>query len=247
MLLWTVLGTLGCVAVALLVDSINFPNLTPEELQRAILIDVLVPIALAGPLLFLLLDKLRRVGLAHDRYAQQVGTDELTGLLSRATFLQEIEETLLDGRFAEGGMRGTLLIVDADDFKSVNDAHGHDAGDAALQLIARAIRSVLRSADRVGRVGGEEFGIFLPSTSPLVGEAVAERIRVAVSKLDFAPGGQRVALSVTVGGAAYDRYLPFVELFRLADQQLYAAKRNGRNRSSVSPIKHYETLPAAAA
>src|SRR5262245_51037922 len=91
-LLWTVLGTLGCVAVALLVDSINFPNLAPDQLQRAVLIDVLVPIALAGPLLFLLLDKLRRVGLAHDLYAQKVGTDELTGLLSRATFLQEIEE-----------------------------------------------------------------------------------------------------------------------------------------------------------
>ncbi len=233
--------------MALLVDSFNFPALSPEQLSRAILTDVLVPIGLAGPLLFLLLNKMRRLTLAQDQLVQLAGTDGLTGLLTRATFIHEVEEALADARFAEDGMRGTLLIVDADDFKSVNDAHGHDNGDMALQLIARAIRSVLRAADRVGRIGGEEFAIFLPATSPLVGEAVAERIRVAVGKIEFTPDGRNQPLSVSVGGATYDRYLPFVDLFRLADQQLYAAKRNGRNRIAVSPIKHYETLPAAAA
>ena len=247
MLLWTALGTLGCVAVALLVDSFNFPNLTPAELQHAITIDVLVPLGLAGPLLFVLLNKMRRMSFAQDQLARHATTDDLTGLLTRAAFIQEVEEELADARFAEDGMRGTLLIIDADDFKSVNDRFGHDEGDTALQLLARAIRSVLRAADRVGRIGGEEFAVFLPATSPFVGEAVAERIRVAVNKLEFAPQGQRYPLTVTVGGATYDRYLPFVDLFRLADQQLYVAKRNGRNRTAVSPIKHYETLPAAAA
>jgi len=188
---------------------------------------------------------MRRMSFAQDQLARHATTDDLTGLLTRAAFIQEVEEELADARFAEDGMRGTLLIIDADDFKSVNDRFGHDEGDTALQLLARAIRSVLRAADRVGRIGGEEFAVFLPATSPFVGEAVAERIRVAVNKLEFAPQGQRYPLTVTVGGATYDRYLSFVDLFRLADQQLYVAKRNGRNRTAVSPIKHYETLPAA--
>jgi diguanylate cyclase len=246
-LVWTLLGTLVCVAVALLVDSFNFPTLTPDGLRRAILVDVLVPIGLAAPLLLLLLARMRTFAISHDRMAHLASTDELTGLLSRAAFTQEVEEALDDARFAEDGVRGTLLVIDIDNFKRVNDLIGHDAGDDALRRVAIAIRSVLRAADRVGRIGGEEFAVFLPATSPFVGEAVAERLRIAVTRIAFAPGGQPHPLSVSVGGAVYDRYLPFVDLFRLADQQLYVAKQNGRNRSAVSPITHYETVPAAAA
>jgi diguanylate cyclase (GGDEF)-like protein len=167
--------------------------------------------------------------------------------MSRTAFIAEVEESLADARFAEDGVRGSLLIVDIDSFKAVNDRFGHETGDAALRLVARAIRGVLSAADRVGRIGGEEFGVFLPSTSPLVADAVAERIRLAVAKLEFSPEGSPHHLTVSVGGATYDRWLSFVDLFRIADQQLYAAKKNGRNRVSVSSIEHYDSLPAAAA
>jgi len=245
-LLWTTLGTLGCVAAALFVDSFNFPNLAPEALRRAIAIDVLLPAGLAGPLLFFLLSKLRELAIAHELLRRHAETDSLTQLLNRAAFTRQVEEELEDARFAEVGARGTLLVIDADNFKDINDSFGHDHGDAALKLIAAAIRSVLRDADRVGRIGGEEFAVFLPGTTPIVAEAVAERIRLAVSAIDFVPNGKPHPLSVSVGGAVYDRYLPFTELFRVADQQLYAAKQNGRNRSAVSPIKNYEGLPVAA-
>jgi len=246
-ILWTVLGTLGCIAVAVFVDSFNFANLNPDELRRAIAVDVLVPVGLAFPLLFFLLSKLRELAIAHELLRQHAASDSLTKLLNRAAFTDEVEETLADARFAPDGARGSLLVIDADNFKDINDTYGHEHGDAALRLIAKSIRGVLRTADKVGRIGGEEFAVFLPGTSELVAEAVAERLRIAVTAIEFVPEGKRHPLTVSVGGAVYDRYLPFTELFRIADQQLYAAKQNGRNQVAVASISHYETLPAAAA
>jgi diguanylate cyclase len=246
-ILWTALGAIGCVAVALFIDQFNFPSLSPDQLTRAVATDIAVPLLLAVPILFFLLSKLRELAVAHEQLRRHAATDALTNLLNRSAFTREVEEELADARFASDGARGSLLVIDADNFKRINDTYGHEHGDAALQMIARAIRSVLRAADRVGRIGGEEFAVFLPGTSLLVAEAVAERLRLAVFAIEFRPEDRRHQLTVSVGGAVYDRYLPFAELFRLADQQLYAAKQNGRNCVAVSSITHYETLPAAAA
>lgn len=245
--LWTALGTLGCVAVALFVDSFNFHNLNPAAVRWSITLDVLLPMALAVPILFFLLSKLRELAIAHELLRRHAATDNLTELLNRGAFTREVEEALADARFAEDGMRGTLLVIDADNFKSINDTFGHEHGDAALRLIAKSVRSVLRSADLVGRIGGEEFAVYLPGTTLLIAEAVAERLRQAVHGAEFAPEGKPHQLTVSVGGAVFDRHLPFAELFRLADQQLYAAKQNGRNCIAVASISHYDTLPAAAA
>lgn len=245
--LWTALGAAGCIAVALFIDSFNFPGMDPAQLTRAIATDLLVPIVLAVPILYFLLSKMRELAIAHQLLRRHADTDGLTELLNRSAFTREVEEDLADARFASDGVRGSLLIIDADNFKDINDTFGHEHGDAALRLIAAAIRSVLRSADRVGRIGGEEFAVFLPGASLLIAEAVAERLRLAVFGIEFRPDNRRHQLTVSVGGAVYDRYLPFAELFRLADQQLYAAKQNGRNCIAVSSIAHYETLPSAAA
>lgn len=243
----TALGTAVCVAVTFLIDSFSFPGMSPDQLTRAIATDLLVPILLAVPIIYFLLSKMRELAVAHQLLRHHADTDALTDLLNRGAFTREVEEDLADARFAPDGARGSLLIIDADNFKDINDTFGHEQGDAALKLIATAIRSVLRGADRVGRIGGEEFAVFLPGTSLLIAEAVAERLRLAVSAIEFRPGNRHHQLTVSVGGAVYDRYLPFAELFRLADQQLYAAKQNGRNRIAVSSIAHYETLPSAAA
>lgn len=246
-ILWTALGTIGCIAVALFVDSFNFAGFDDAQRTRAIATDIIVPMLLAVPIIFFLSSKLRELAIAHEQLRRHAATDQLTELLNRGAFTAEVEEELADARFAADGARGSLLVIDADNFKRINDTYGHEHGDAALQLIARAIRSVLRTADRVGRIGGEEFAVFLPGTSLIVAEAVAERLRLAVFSADFRPDHRRHQLTVSVGGAVYDRYLPFAELFRLADQQLYAAKQNGRNCVAVASIVHYETLPAAAA
>jgi diguanylate cyclase (GGDEF)-like protein len=126
-----------------------------------------------------------------------------------------------------------LLFVDADDFKSVIDRFGHEAGDDALQLIASAIRQAVRSTDLVGRLGGEEFGVFLTDSDTATADHVAERIRRSVSAIAFAPGGTPCPLSVSIGGATFVTHAPFGDLYRLADQHLYEAKKTGRDRVAM--------------
>jgi diguanylate cyclase len=233
--LWTILGTVLCIAVALYVDSFNFPTLDDAGRFRAIAVDILLPSVLAVPMLLFLTIKLRDLAIAHHELSVVASTDSLTGVLNRGAFTALVDGYLAELRRTERRNDGALLVVDADNFKAINDSFGHDIGDEALRIIAGSIRSILRSTDLIGRIGGEEFGIFLPGSPPSLSAAVAERVRLSVSTAEFRPNGEQQQLSVSVGGALFHHGLSFNELFRIADQQLYAAKQNGRNRVSVSP------------
>ena len=232
----TVLGTLGCVAAALWVDSFAFMAMPASERLRPILIDVLLPTALAAPLLLFFMTKLRELAIAHHELSIVAATDSLTAVLNRGAFTLLVDAYLGRVEQQEAGPQGALLVVDADNFKAINDRYGHDRGDEALRIIARAIKGVLRGADLVGRIGGEEFGVFLPGSSALEARAVAERIRQTISDAEFLPDGRRAKLSVSVGGASFDRTVPFSELYRIADQRLYHAKQAGRNRIALVAV-----------
>lgn len=243
----TIAGTLACVAAALFVDSFNFATLTDAARLRAIVVDVALPTVLAAPLIFFFMSKLRDLALAQERLTIFASTDPLTGVLNRGAFTAVVERRLVEKMPDGEAVRGALLILDADNFKSINDSYGHEHGDEALKLITNAVRGVLRSTDLLGRIGGEEFCVYLTGASQFTADAVAERIRHAVSVVPFAPNGAPHRLSVSVGGAVFDRRLPLSDLLRVADQQLYVAKQNGRNRVAVSPIARYDSVPAAAA
>ena len=234
---YTVLGTLVCVAAALYVDSFNFASYTDDERTRAIIIDIALPIVLAVPLLLFFTSKLRELAIAHKKLTIYASTDALTQVMNRGAFSTLVDAYLRDVREAEDKAKGALLLIDADNFKTVNDRFGHDRGDEALVTIARTIKSMLRAPDLVGRLGGEEFGVFLPGATTEQATLVAERIRQSVNDAKFTPAGAEHHLSVSVGGAVFERELPYAELFRLADQQLYAAKRDGRNRVVIAPIR----------
>lgn len=238
----TIAGTLACIAIALYVDSFNFLTLDAPARNRAILVNVLLPTFLAAPALFYLLSKLRELAIAHERLAVIAATDSLTSLLNRGAFMQLAELWLQHQRRpTEGG----LLVVDADNFKAINDRFGHDRGDVALQLIAGAIGKVLRAEDRVGRIGGEEFGVFLPGANRKETEAVAERVRRAVHDVPFLGDGTPYRLTVSVGGVHFDEPRHFRELFRIADQQLYRAKREGRDRVALAAADDAVSMVAA--
>lgn len=234
---YTLAGTIVCVIAALLIDSFNFARYDEAERLRAILTDIFVPIVLAVPLLAYFTSKLRELAIAHQRLTIHASTDALTQVMNRAAFSTLVDAYLAEARRAEDKPTGALLIIDADNFKSVNDRFGHDRGDEALVAIARAIKSMLRGADLVGRLGGEEFGVFLPGATSEQAAAVAERIRQQVREAAFEPAGAPHPLSVSVGGAVFEQRLSFAELFRLADQQLYAAKRGGRDRVAIAPAQ----------
>jgi diguanylate cyclase len=236
-IVYTVAGTLVCVLAALYVDSFNFALYDETQRLRAILTDIFVPLFLAVPLLLFFTSKLRELAIAHKRLTIYAATDALTQVMNRAAFSTLVDAYLNEVRSAEDRAKGALLIIDADNFKSVNDRFGHDRGDEALITIARSIKSTLRAPDLVGRLGGEEFGVFLPGATTEQAASVAERIRQTVSEAEFAPAGAPHHLSVSVGGAVFEKDLPFADLFRLADQQLYAAKQGGRNRVAIAPIR----------
>lgn len=243
----TLAGTLFCICAALFFDSFNWPAMSPDVRLRAILLDIFLPTLLAAPLLYFFTSKLRDLALAHDRLAIIASIDPLTGVLNRGALTSIIERRLSADTGDGTPVRGALLILDADNFKSINDSYGHEQGDVALRLITDAVKGVLRKTDLVGRIGGEEFCVFLPNATQFTADAVGERIRHAVSVIPFTPADNIHRLSVSIGGAIFDRRLPLSDLLRIADQQLYVAKQNGRNRVSVSPIVHYDSLPAAAA
>lgn len=234
---WTVFGPLGCVVISVGYNALFFSDLGAEALQRALVSATILPLTLAVPLFFFFSVRMRGLAITNRRLGLVARTDSLTSCLNRGAFTARVE-SLLEG---EPPLRaGALLMIDADNFKAINDLFGHDCGDEALTILSRAIRSVLRAGDLIGRMGGEEFGVFLPGVDHKTAELVAERIRHAVQMVHFAPRGQPYLLTVSIGGAVFMSPTNFPELFRIADQHLYGAKHSGRNQST---IVHTPDLP----
>tara|TARA_B100000614_G_scaffold261441_1_gene291048 strand:+ start:9265 stop:10074 length:810 start_codon:yes stop_codon:yes gene_type:complete len=236
---FTAIGTAVCIAFAFAFDSYNFSsggwNWGKDPFNNLV-----IPLLLAPPFFYMLLSKMQQLAVAHTELMTVASTDSLTTLLNRRAFTEMVDGYMKRVEEAEKSESrntgGALLVIDVDHFKRVNDRFGHVTGDEALKLIAGTIRSAVRETDLVGRLGGEEFCVFIPGQSPELASATAERIRRAVVAADFSPGGARHELSVSVGGVAYDSQVPFSDLYRKADERLYAAKHNGRNR--VEFVRH---------
>ena len=206
----------------------------------AYLIAAILPVCLAAPGSYFQFIRHEQLKDAYRQLDLLASTDWLTQCLNRRAFTNAAMAKTASGR------PGALLVIDADSFKTVNDRFGHDMGDEALQRIAQVIRQSVREGDLVGRLGGEEFGIFLADAAPDLVQQIAERIREDVMDIPFTPGAAPHQLSVSVGVAICEMTAPFAELFRLADQQLYAAKQSGRNRVVVAPMDAASGSLAAA-
>jgi diguanylate cyclase (GGDEF)-like protein len=178
-------------------------------------------------------DRLYRRLFTYQRGMEQLaGEDALTGLPNRRQFMRAGEQMLEQMR--RYGRAASLLLIDLDHFKAVNDRYGHAAGDAALQAIGRLLKEHQRAADLPSRLGGEEFAMLLPETDLAGTVAFAERLRTACEAMRVeVPGGVFAALSLTMSiGAAQcageDKALD--DALRRADMALYRAKHAGRNR-----------------
>lgn len=157
--------------------------------------------------------------------------DPLTGALNRRGLDNELQ-AYGDRGATEHGL--SVIALDLDHFKAVNDDHGHEAGDVVLQRFSDVVRGCIRSEDLFARLGGEEFMLVLRDTQPDTAHALAERIRQQVMALEFAPIGRDIRITVSLGiSLTADRHAPYDTLMRLADEALYAAKHKGRNRIEV--------------
>jgi diguanylate cyclase (GGDEF)-like protein len=181
-----------------------------------------------GPLIAELGPRLAAARAVHDA-EQRAIRDPLTGLANRRAFERALEQYQGEGRRA--APPATLIYVDLDHFKRLNDSLGHAAGDSALRHVARLLEAAVRDGDLVARIGGEEFAVWLPRTPLAEGLEVAERIRHSVASTSWQWSGSPYPLRTSCGVAAYPQ--PIGDLANLrtaADAALYRAKEAGRNR-----------------
>ncbi|MGE5553885.1 MAG: diguanylate cyclase [Betaproteobacteria bacterium] len=165
-------------------------------------------------------------GKLYEEMARLAITDGLTGLYNHRYFCSCIEEAV--DRANRTGRPASMIMVDADEFKAVNDKYGHQRGDLVLQQIAHLIQQSVRESDLVARYGGEEFAVILPDTGPREAMAVARRIHQAVADHDF--DGLRLTVSVGVATYPSPNIQTKDELISMADEYAYRAKESGRNR-----------------
>jgi two-component system cell cycle response regulator len=186
-----------------------------------------------------------RTQIRRHRYAERLrdnvqnaielaGVDALTGLHNRRYFETHFADLLT--RTAEKGRPLSVLTLDIDHFKSVNDTWGHEAGDAILKGFAGRIKRVLRTMDLVCRLGGEEFVVVMPDTPAEIAIKVAERLRTSIEVDPFVidAAGRTIAVTVSVGLAERGRGRDAGALLKAADDALYASKRGGRNRVTAA-------------
>jgi two-component system cell cycle response regulator len=180
-------------------------------------------VAQAAPVLA----NLRNLAIAEVRAA----TDALTGLPNKRAVTDTLKRMLAHASRTLTPL--SLLMIDLDHFKNINDTLGHPVGDQALANVGAALKSTLRASDFAGRNGGEEFAVLLPDTGIEGALATAEKIRAAIAGIDLP--GTGLLLTASLGVAVYpDHAVNAERLERLADSALYTAKRSGRNRYEIA-------------
>lgn len=174
-----------------------------------------------------------------EKLRELANMDGLTGIYNHRFFLECSNKEMR--RAVRQRRPLTLILLDLDYFKRINDAYGHQTGDKVLCAVAETLRNGLRTSDILGRYGGEEFAAFLPETGPETGVRIAQRLHEALRKLRVPVDGHAVAITASMGVAGYHaaQHADSVEkIFKEADEALYRAKAKGRNRIEVLATPH---------
>jgi diguanylate cyclase (GGDEF)-like protein len=214
---------------------VQFETEKKEQENRALIhIRQLQRIAIAlGAIIIVFLIYLALRHLATARRMRDLAlTDELTRLPNRRHVLTYADEQLRTAR--ENQKAFSLLALDIDHFKRINDSYGHDAGDIVLRRVADTCRAALRQHDKMGRTGGEEFVVVLPETDAKLAAEVAERLRVAVEAIDCSDIAPGLRMTISIGVSQSTSNDDFMAIAKRADDSLYRAKEMGRNRVELA-------------
>jgi diguanylate cyclase (GGDEF)-like protein len=177
-----------------------------------------------------------RLAAYEERLLIESMTDPLTGLLNRRYFNEQTQKEVARSR--RHGLRFSVLMIDIDHFKRINDMHGHPIGDMAIKALAEVCNKALRPQDILARYGGEEFILTLPHTDEEGASVVAERIRQTVEQVELVAEAGPVRFTVSIGIATYKKDMPLEQIVGRADQALYKAKQSGRNRVVSLPFEN---------
>lgn len=181
-------------------------------------------VVLIGTSIFIFISN-NEITKTQNRLKKQAFTDSLTGVFNRVQMPFCLEEAIEKNR--EKGIASTICLIDIDNFKTINDTYGHDAGDKVLMALSRCILSIIDTGDTLFRIGGEEFLILLKDRNAEDGGKTAESVRAAVAKL---PILKNHPVTISVGVSEVQTDYTYREWMKLTDDKLYAAKRNGRNK-----------------
>ncbi|WP_027896343.1 GGDEF domain-containing protein [Zestomonas thermotolerans] len=224
----------GLVEIVGVAGSLTFYGVAQHSLDDSALMSARLGISMLvmGPLVVAVATTINRQLL--ERLEHRANHDTLTGALMRNALAQQTSALLERRRQQPGSSPLSLLMIDIDHFKAINDTHGHAMGDQVLRTFAAELRQQLRQGELFGRLGGEEFAVVLPGANRVEALHIAERLRATVERLQFplADGGTlRITVSIgvaTLGEREYD--LPLEQALLRADMALYQAKAQGRNR-----------------
>jgi two-component system cell cycle response regulator len=179
--------------------------------------------------------------MRYELLEQLATTDGLTGLNNHRRFQEMLEEEVEESRRYERTL--SLMLVDIDHFKRVNDTWGHPVGDQVLKRVARVLNEFARTTDRVCRYGGEEFAIIMPQTDKNGGRLLAERFRTEIKEQKFRANDEDFSITLSLGICTFpDQARHKQELIDKADQALYHAKNNGRDQT----VHYADIRPVAA-
>ena len=214
-------GIAFAIATSLLRFSVGIDQMPPATTLDYRVINELAYLAVVG----VAITGLSQLRQTHERLEQLATHDPLTNVLNARSFARELAHELSRNR--RYGRPLALIYLDLDNFKAVNDAHGHATGDAVLRLVADSIGGAVRQADIVGRLGGDEFGVLLPETDGTVAHAAATRLAAGIRTVfrgtpSVTASIGLVAVSGTEAGTD--------DLLRKADEAMYAAKHAGKDR-----------------
>ena len=177
--------------------------------------------------------EIRRAEELQVELARLASQDELTGLANRRSFLER-GRRILDGASVDDQLPVSVILIDADGFKSINDRFGHAVSDGAIQAIAAAMRSVLRHDEIIGRIGGEEFAVVVQGRPADQVASIASRLRAAVESTPILAAGELIGVTVSIGVVSCAAGTGLTDALRQADEAMYCAKRSGGNRVTVA-------------
>lgn len=227
---------IACITAASVLGSLLLTVVTLSALgapQRSFLVALVVatviPTLVATPVGIVLTRLMHDLDAARIMAQTLASTDPLTGALNRRHFVEK--SSLLMGRAVRDQAPCSLLMIDIDDFKKINDRHGHSTGDEVLQMFVRVCTKTLRPSDLLARWGGEEFVALLPATSTADAIRISERLRKAIAEGSVVTARQHVVtLTASIGVAASeDSTLQLEDMLSRADAAMYTAKLAGKN------------------